>query len=86
MSALDGLSIENSACQSDSQTPGLDSDLLVFAGDFAGDLTGDCGSRCRCNDLTDLEGDFDRCRVLLVDAPRDSRRATEGLRTTCLVR
>ena len=60
---FDGLSSENSACHKDSHA-------CFFTGDLAGDLTGDRGSRCRCSDLIDFEGDFERCRLLLGEPAR----------------
>jgi len=58
---FDGLSIENSACHSDSHPPCLP----PFAGDFAGDDC--CGSRSkwRCSERMDFDGDFERWRALL---------------------
>ena len=66
----------NSACHNDSHG-------CFFAGDLAGDaLAGDCcGSKCRCSDLIDFEGDLERCRVLLGEPERESGLAVETLRT-----
>ena len=68
-----GLSSVNSACHSDSQP------AFCFAGDFAGDcFAADCaGSRWRCSDRTDFDGDMERWRTLAGDALRDSGRPAE---------
>jgi len=71
---LDGLSSENSACHNDSQA-------CFFAGVLTGEaFTGDWGSKCRCSDLIDFDGDFDLCRVLLGDMARESDLASESCR------
>lgn len=64
----------NSACHNDSHA-------CFFAGLLAGDLAGDWGSKWRCNDLMDFDGDLERCRALLGDPERESGLAVESVRT-----